>query len=57
MKPYSTGGVWVNALMDADGERIRAAYGDNYDRLVQVKNEWDSENLFRTTHDVEPTDD
>lgn len=28
-------------------ERIRQAYGENFDRLVEIKQRWDAENLFR----------
>jgi len=55
MRPHATGGMWVNALTE-HGNRghVSAAYGDNYDRLVDVKTEWDPENRFRTNHNVEP---
>jgi FAD/FMN-containing dehydrogenase len=33
----------------------QAAYRENYDRLVEVKDEWDPDNLFRLNHNVEPT--
>ncbi len=55
MAPYATGGEYVNNQTDDDSERVRAAYGDNYDRLVSVKNEWDPENLFRLNQNIEPT--
>lgn len=38
----------------AEGERVRAAYGENYDRRVEVKNEWDPENVFRMNQNIEP---
>ena len=41
--------------LEADGDQ-QAAYGENYDRLVAVKNAWDPENLFRLNHNVEPTE-
>jgi FAD/FMN-containing dehydrogenase len=54
MAPHATGGVYVNFVPEADGDQ-QAAYGENYDRLVEIKNEWDPENLFRLNHNVEPT--
>lgn len=55
MAPHATGGVYVNLLGIDEQERVRAAYGDNYDRLVEVKKRWDPENLFRMNHNIEPT--
>jgi len=55
MAPYATGGVYANYLDRDEDDRIRAAYGGNYERLVAVKNEWDPENLFRVNQNVEPT--
>lgn len=55
MARYATGGEYVNNQTDTGAERVRAAYGDNHDRLVSVKNEWDPENLFRFNQNIEPT--
>lgn len=38
-----------------EGERVRSAFGDRYDRLVEVKNRWDPDNLFRMNQNVAPT--
>ncbi len=54
MKPYGSG-VYVNYLDRDEDERIRAAYGDNFDRLVALKEEWDPGNLFRMNQNIEPT--
>ena len=54
MAPHATGGVYANFVPEEVGDQ-QAAYRENYDRLVQVKNEWDPENLFRLNHNVEPT--
>ena len=57
VRPHTTGDVAMNFLTDDEGrERVRAAYGDNYDRLVEAKDEWDPGNLFRTNQNVEPSD-
>lgn len=55
MAPYAMDGVYVNFLSQEGDERVRSAYGDNYDRLVELKNEWDPENLFRVNQNVEPS--
>ena len=53
--PFATGGVYVNFLSRDEADRVRAAYGSNYDRLVAVKNRFDPENFFRLNQNVPPT--
>jgi FAD/FMN-containing dehydrogenase len=55
MAPHATGGVYVNLLGDDEDERVPAAYGDNYQRLVELKTGWDPGNLFRMNHNIEPS--
>ena len=57
MLPHSTGGEYVNHLgLEADegSERIRAAYGANYERLVALKTKYDPTNLFRHNQNIKP---
>ena len=54
LHPYSAGGAYVNFMMDEGQERIRATYRDNYERLVEIKNEYDPTNLFRINQNVKP---
>ena len=54
MHPHSTGGVYVNNLGDEGDDRVRAAYGDNYDQLVQIKRRYDPGNLFRYNQNIRP---
>lgn len=53
--PYSTGGGYANFMMDDEGQdRVRAAYGSNYDRLVEVKSTYDPGNVFRLNQNIPP---
>ena len=55
MREYSTGGTYINFLTEEEGEdRIRDAYGDNYQRLVDIKTRWDPQNLFRMNKNISP---
>ncbi|MGH6899437.1 MAG: FAD-binding oxidoreductase [Geminicoccaceae bacterium] len=54
MRPFSTGGVYVNNLGDEGEERVRAAYGGNYERLVALKTRYDPTNLFRLNQNIKP---
>ena len=40
---------------DESDRRIGAAYGENYDRLVAVKDAWDPENRFGGSHHLDPS--
>jgi FAD/FMN-containing dehydrogenase len=51
---FATGGVYLNFLSEGE-DRVRAAYGVNYDRLVELKNRYDPENIFRSNINVPPT--
>jgi FAD/FMN-containing dehydrogenase len=52
--PLSEEGGYVNFMSGDDQERIRANYGGNYDRLVDVKREYDPDNLFHLNQNVRP---
>ena len=54
LHPYSAGGAYVNMMMDEGQERVRASYGDNYDRLAQIKAKYDPDNLFRVNQNIQP---
>jgi FAD/FMN-containing dehydrogenase len=58
MQPFSSGGAYITQMgveVEEGAERIKAAYGPNYDRLVAVKNKYDPTNLFRHNQNVKPT--
>ena len=56
LHPYSAGGAYVNFMMDDEGaDRIKATYGDNYERLVAIKNKYDPDNLLRVNQNIKPT--
>ena len=50
----SAGGAYVNMMMDKGRERVKAAYHDNYDRLVEVKNKYDPANFFHVNQNIRP---
>jgi FAD/FMN-containing dehydrogenase len=55
LAPHLSQRRWLNYLGDDQGEdAVRAAYGPNWERLVEVKRRWDPENLFRANHNIAP---
>jgi FAD/FMN-containing dehydrogenase len=54
MQPYSSGAVYVNNLGDEGQDRVRAAYGSNYQRLIELKNRYDPTNVFCLNQNIKP---
>ena len=55
LRPFSTGRTYVNFHgHDEDDERVRATYGPNYDRLVELKRRYDPANVFRSNRNIAP---
>jgi FAD/FMN-containing dehydrogenase len=55
VQPHVSPAAYVNFLDQDDGaDRIRAAYGENYDRLVALKRKYDPTNFFRMNQNVRP---
>ncbi|HUD00012.1 MAG TPA: FAD-binding oxidoreductase [Candidatus Polarisedimenticolaceae bacterium] len=52
--PYASGGAYVNFMTDEEGDRVAAAYGSNYQRLVEIKRRYDPDNVFRTNQNIKP---
>jgi FAD/FMN-containing dehydrogenase len=50
-----TQGYYINTEPSADEQRLRSTYGDNYSRLVQLKNQYDPTNLLRLNANIKPT--
>ena len=52
--PYTADAVYVQ-LPDADEpDRVRAAYGPNWERLVALKRTWDPDNVFHLNQNIDP---
>ena len=52
--PYTARGAYVNMIMDEGEDRVRASYGENYERLSTIKRDIDPENRFRVNQNIEP---
>jgi FAD/FMN-containing dehydrogenase len=54
LRRFSTGGTYVNFQTDEDGAaRLRATYGPNWQRLVEVKRKYDPDNVFRMNRNID----
>jgi FAD/FMN-containing dehydrogenase len=55
MQPFAADAVYVNFLGAEGEERVRAAYGANYERLVALKNTYDPMIFFHLNQNIRPT--
>jgi FAD/FMN-containing dehydrogenase len=55
MKPWTTGGAYLNFLGDEGLDRIRTGLGgETFARLRRVKRDWDPGNVFRYNQNIPP---
>lgn len=55
MARFASDGTYVNFLGDEGNGAVRASYGVNYRRLVDLKNKYDPTNFFRLNQNIKPT--
>ena len=53
--PYASSGAYVNFMTEEESDRVAAAYGANYDRLAQIKKQYDPDNLFHLNQNIKPS--
>jgi FAD/FMN-containing dehydrogenase len=54
MNAFLSHRVYVNALGVEGEERVKEAYGENYTRLLALKNKYDPGNLFQLNQNIKP---
>ena len=54
LHPFGAGGAYINFMMDEGADRIRATYGENYDRLSAIKAKYDPGNFFNVNQNIPP---
>jgi FAD/FMN-containing dehydrogenase len=53
-KPFAAGTAYINFMPEDEVDRVEAAYGANYRRLVEIKRRYDPMNMFRMNQNVKP---
>jgi FAD/FMN-containing dehydrogenase len=55
LEPHMADRSYTNYLPADEHDRVRQAYGVNYDRLVELKRRYDPDNLFRLNQNIDPS--
>jgi FAD/FMN-containing dehydrogenase len=55
LTPHMADAAYVNYLDTDDDARVRAAYGPNWPRLIDLKRRYDPDNLFHLNLNIDPT--
>jgi hypothetical protein len=56
MQPYKTGGVYLNFEQDEGEQHVRAGFiPEKFARLVELKDKYDPNNLFRVNQNIAPS--
>ncbi len=57
MKPWASGGVYLNFIGDEGRDRIVSSFGpEKYAKLRALKKVWDADNVFRHNQNIPPAD-
>ena len=51
---HSSGGAYLNFIMNEGQDRIKASYKHNYDRLTKIKKKYDPNNFFSVNQNIVP---
>ncbi len=54
LKAVNSSKVYVNYLSDEAPGAVRAAYGEHFERLQQIKRGYDPDNVFRSNRNISP---
>lgn len=56
LKPFSTGGAYLNFISEEGEDRLIAGFGKaNYERLAEIKTTFDPDNVFRGNANIKPS--
>ena len=52
MKPYMTTGFYLNNFCGESPSQVRESYGENWERLAQIKKLYDPTNVFQANPNI-----
>jgi FAD/FMN-containing dehydrogenase len=54
IRPHTLGTGYVNFQMQEEGDKVKAMYGPNYERLARIKSQYDPANVFSVNQNIKP---
>ena len=51
---FASAGAYVNFMTEDEQDRVKSAYGQNYNKLVEIKKKYDPNNLLRHNQNIKP---
>lgn len=54
--PFSSGGAYINFMMEEADGRVESTYGKNLGKLEKVKAKYDPDNFFHVNQNIKPKD-
>ena len=54
LHPFSSGGAYINFMMNEGKDRVKASYRGNYDKLAEIKRRYDPDNVFHINQNIQP---
>lgn len=52
--PHSEEGGYVNFMMEEGEDKVKASYGENYEKLSKIKAKYDGDNFFSVNQNIKP---
>jgi len=52
---FASAGAYVNFMTEDEEDRVKNAYGANYNKLVDIKKKYDPNNLLKHNQNIKPT--
>jgi hypothetical protein len=49
---FASAGVYINFMTEDEGDRVTAAFGENYSRLAEIKGKYDPANIFHLNQNI-----
>jgi len=53
--PFASAGAYVNFLTEEEADRVSSVYGQNYERLAEIKRKYDPANFFHFNQNIRPS--
>jgi len=56
LKPYASGGAYINFMMEEEDGRLEDSFSTNFKRLGSIKKKYDPKNFFHINQNIKPSE-